>query len=76
MSVDAIEAFDRGHKQGFVHGYQMAVQDIRGLLIGIRDRIDPDDIAAIEARYHEIYKGLDDTGLVVETLEMKQEAEA
>lgn len=76
MSVEAIEAFDRGHKQGFLHGYQTAVQDIRGLLMGIRDRIDPDDIAAIEARYHEIYKGLDDTALVVETLEMMQEAEA
>lgn len=76
MSVEAIEAFDRGHKQGFLHGYQTAVQDIRGLLMGIRDRIDPEDLEAVQARYSEIYNGLDDTGLVVETLEMMQEAEA
>jgi len=73
MSVDV---FDRGHKQGFVHGYQMAMQDIRSMLAGVTDTIPRDDVESIMARYNEIYKGLDDTGLVVETLEMKQEAEA
>jgi len=76
MEVVSKATFERSHKSGFIQGYQMAVNDIRLLLIGLRERIDPEDIAAIEARYNEIYKGLDDTGLVVETLEMKQEAEA
>ena len=74
MSQDVIEAYDRGHKSGFMQGYRTAAQDIRSLLCGIRDRVDPDDFAAVEARYHEIFQGLDNPNQVIEALEVIQEA--
>jgi len=74
MSHKVIQAFDQGHKSGFIHGYQMAVQDIRTMLCGVRDRIDADDVAAIEARYHEIYGGIENSAQVIKALEAIQEA--
>lgn len=70
MTREVIQAFDQGHKSGFIHGYQIAVQDIRNMLCGIRDRIDADDVSAIEARYLEIYGGIVNAhGVVIEAIQ-------
>jgi len=73
MSVDV---FDRGHKQGFVHGYQMAMQDIRSMLAGVTDTIPRDDVESIMARYNEIFQGLDNPNQVIEGSEVIQEVQA
>ena len=74
MSQEVIEAFDQGHKKGFIHGYSSALQDIRSLLAGVTDTIPRDDVESVMARYHEIFKTLDNPAQVIETLEVIQEA--
>ena len=74
MSQEVIEAFDRGHMKGFIHGYSSALQDIRSLLAGVTNTIPRDDVESVMARYHEIFKGLDNPAQVIETLEVIQEA--
>ncbi len=59
MSQDVIEAFDHGHEKGFIHGYQTALQDIRSALAGVTDTIPRDDTESVMARYHEIFKGME-----------------
>lgn len=70
------DAFDEGHKKGFIHGYSWALQDIRSLLAGVTDTIPRDDVESVMARYHEIFKGMDNPAQVIETLEMMQEVTA
>ena len=74
MSQEVIEAFDQGHKKGFIHGYSSALQDIRSLLAGVTDTIPRDDVESVTARYHEIFQGLDNPNQVIESLEVIQEA--
>ena len=59
MAQEVIEAFDQGHQKGFIHGYSSALQDIRSLLAGVTDTIPRDDTESIMARYHEIFKGME-----------------
>ena len=73
MSQEVIEAFDQGHMKGFIHGYSSALQDIRSLLAGVTNTIPRDDVESVMARYHEIFKGLDNPAQVIETLEVIQE---
>lgn len=63
MSQDVIEAFDHGHEKGFIHGYQTALQDIRSALAGVTDTIPRDDTESVMARYHEIFKGMENAEL-------------
>lgn len=72
MTQEVIEAFDRGHKKGFIHGYSSALQDIRSLLAGVTSTIPRDDTESVMARYHEIFKGTDNPAQVIETLEMME----
>jgi len=74
MSQEVVEAFDQGHKKGFIHGYSSALQDIRSLLAGVTDTIPRDDVESIMTRYHEIFQGLDNPNQVIEALEVIQEA--
>jgi flagellar biosynthesis/type III secretory pathway protein FliH len=70
----AADAFDEGHKKGFHAGYVAACQELRHLIMSLeRVAAYPDD-CHIEERYHEIFRGLDDTTHAAESLQIIQEA--
>ena len=76
MSIEVIEVFDHGHEKGFVHGYQTALQDIRSALAGVTDKVPRDDTESVMARYHEIFRGLDDSSALEFIQEHMQEVTA
>lgn len=71
------DAFLKGHKDGFEHGYKAAMAGVYWILTRARDTVSDVEDQHIKQKYHDIFKGLEEPSpAVVAVLQEMQRREA